>query len=301
MINLTDHLLQTAPDLDATFRAGVDSARAGVYPRADFDVVRAIRALHGFQSKVAPLLTPPDANHKLDGASVPSYGLTLYHFRSVMPERGRSAPRLSINACPSAGHCVKVCVLNNGHGRWDSTKRAWLWRTELVARHPESFARILAWELVKAQRKHGAILFRPNVNSDVAWQRVLPSLTDGYVSGVTSYGYSKLPETLDGDGWLGSTYRVAYSWNERSDAERVSAFLARGGAVAVVSSRRKGASVTDALPFDVGPAWPLGHVVDADSSDEWMLASSVVGDLSAKGKARELIGKSKFVVTAITA
>ena len=60
-----------------------------------------------------------------------------------------------------------------------------------------------------------------------------------------------------------------------------------------MTSRRKGSDVVDALPFASGP------VVDADSTDEWMLSGAVTGDLSAKGKARPLIGRSRFVVSAV--
>jgi hypothetical protein len=35
--------------------------------------------------------------------------------------------------------------------------------------------------------------------------------------------------------------------------------------------------------------------VDADLSDEWLFKPGVIGDLSAKGKASTLIGKSAFV------
>jgi len=293
MISLTQHLQLVAPTLDDVFRQGIDDALAGVKPRADYAILAGVRARHGFKRVSADLLTPPTANHKLAGGVVPSYGLTLHHFRTVL-ELSDSHPRLTLNLCPNAGHCTKVCVLNNGHGGRDSVKRAWRYRTDLVARHPDSFARILAWELVRAVRKHGRILFRPNVNSDAEWQLLLPSLTNGYLPGVLSYGYSKVPATLEGDGWLGSAYRVAYSWNETSDAEAVSAFLARGGAVAVVTSRRKGSPVVETVPFERGAS----VVADADKTDEWMLARSVIGDLSAKGKARKLIGRSRFVVTA---
>jgi hypothetical protein len=294
MIDLTAHILAAAPDLDAVFRAGVDAALAGIRPRADYRVMATVRARHGFAEREAPLLSFD--NIKLLGASVPSYGLTLFHHRSKLAATA-DAPALSLNACPWAGHCTRVCVLNNGHGRWDSTKRAWRWRTDLLARHPHSFARILAWELVRGVAKHGgAILFRPNVNSDALWHLLLPSLCNGYVAGVTSYGYSKWAGVLESDGWLGSHYRVSFSWNERDDADptAVAAFLARGGSVAVVTARRKRAPILSLgdLPF------AASIVVDADKSDEWMFARGTVGDLSAKGQARKLIGKSAFVVGA---
>ena len=288
MNEMTDYIEGLGIDLDSEFRAMVDNP---VKPVDDYAILASVRAAYGFAERVVPLLTPPLANVKLAGADTPSYGLTLHSFRTVLPARD-GFPRLVLNLCPNAGHCVKVCVVKNGNGRFRTTEMAWLWRTDLLARNPLSFVRILAWELHLAIVKHGAILFRPNVNSDLAWQRVLPSLTEGYLAGMTSYGYSKRPETLAGDGWMGSAYRVAYSWNETSDAVAVSAAVANGVPVAVVTSRRKGADVVDALPFVSGP------IVDADKTDEWMLSGAVTGDLSAKGKARSLIGRSRFVVDA---
>jgi hypothetical protein len=68
----------------------------------------------------------------------------------------------------------------------------------------------------------------------------------------------------------------------------------RGGAVAVVTSRVKGTPVGSVFPFGT-----TASAVDADITDEWMLTpGAVVGDLSAKGKARKLIGRSRFVVVA---
>ena len=291
MIELTNHVEGLGIDLDSIFRAMVNCP---IKPVADYQTLADVRESHGFMNRPAPLLTPPNANHKLAGAKVASYGLTLHSFRTVLPAHD-GFPRLSLNTCPNAGHCVKVCVVKNGNGRFASTQRGWLWRTDLFARHPASFVRILAWELTEAVRKHGEILFRPNVNSDVAWQRILPSMTDGFLAGMTSYGYSKRPETLTSDaGWMGTAYRVAYSWNESSDAATVDAAVANGVPVAVVTSRRKGSSVVTSLPF-AGT-----NVVDADATDEWMLSASgsVTGDLSAKGKARSLVGKSRFVVNA---
>ena len=288
MIETTNYVESLGIDLDSEFRAMVDNP---CKPVADYAILASVRAAYGFVARPVPLLTPPDANHKLAGAGTPSYGLTLHSFRTVLPAR-EGFTRLSLNLCPNAGHCVKVCVVKNGNGRYASVQTAWLWRTDLLARHPRSFVRILAWELSKAVAKHGEILFRPNVNSDIAWQRLLPAMTEGYLAGITSYGYSKRPETLAGNGWMGSAYRVAYSYNETSDNDAVSAAVANGVPVAVVTSRRKGSSVVDALPFVSGP------VVDADTTDEWMLSGAVTGDLSAKGKARSLIGRSRFVVSA---
>ena len=62
--------------------------------------------------------------------------------------------------------------------------------------------------------------------------------------------------------------------------------LDRGGSVAVVTDRKPTAPITQ---------WSTVPVVDADLTDEWIFRSGVIGDLSAKGKARKLIGRSGFV------
>jgi len=289
MIDLTEHLVKQH-GLDEHFIWAVVRARKGFKPVLAYDTWAAVRFEHGFKEVSSPLLTPPSANAKLAKGETPAYGLTLQHYVTSFGARNLHE-RITVNACPYAGDCVKVCVLNNGNGAYPAVQRARKAKTELLVRHPLSFVAILAWELVRAERKHGKILFRPNVNSDIAWERVLPSMLDGeQLPNVMSYGYSKRPEVLETDGWLAPTYRVAYSWNETSTQSAVGAFVDRGGSVAVVTSRKKGAHVGSSPVFAT-------TAIDADKSDEWVFESSTIGDLSAKGKARSLIGKSGFVVT----
>ena len=64
MKTLTDHLLETAPDFDVWFRAGVDLALAGVKPRADYRLFGEVRGRHGFKPVATPLLTPPGAKRE---------------------------------------------------------------------------------------------------------------------------------------------------------------------------------------------------------------------------------------------
>lgn len=244
------------------------------------------RSERGFKAVVSDLLTPPSANHKLDGASVPTYGLTLAH------EKLHSR----LNLCPWAGDCTRVCVLNTGHGAYDSVRRAWLWRTDFFWLYPKQAVWQMGWELGRAVRKHGQILFRPDVNSDLSWHRFLPEL--GSLEGVSVYGYTKSPALFTGHRllkFIGFDY--AYSHNERSHREKETALLREGGKIAVVTSRNKGEPVNvQALRYFFCVDSEV-DVVDADVSDEWMLSDRpVIGDLSAKGQARKLIGKSKFVV-----
>jgi len=294
MIDLTEHLADRIM-LDPYFKAGVRDAHEGFKPAQALAQWAQIRRRYGFKAVPTPLLTPPAANAKLAKGETPAYGLTLQHyvtsFQAVDTHR-----RITVNACPYAGDCVKVCVLNNGNGAYPAVQRARKAKTEFLVRYPLSFVAILAWELVQAEAKHGRILFRPNVNSDVAWERVLPSLTFGaLLPGVMSYGYSKRPEVLETNGWLAPAYRVAYSWNEKSEPGCWFDFMHRGGSVAVVTSRKK----SDPTSQNLAPGF---ETRDADISDEWIFETDqwgrgVIGDLSAKGKARSLIGKSGFVVT----
>jgi hypothetical protein len=253
-----------------------------------------IRARHGFVERHADLLTEPSANLKLDKGEMPAYGLTLQHY--VTSFARTSGKNLVVNACPNAGDCTKVCVLDNGNGRYDRVQRARKAKTEFLATQPHLFVFLLGYELARAVRKHGKILLRPNVNSDVQWERVLPSLTEGKVFGslVQSYGYTKLESVLDTDGWLGQEYRVAFSASEKLGLEnqRLWAFLKRGGSVAVVTDRKPKSDVHQWLNIPT----IFARIVDADVSDEWVFQSGVIGDLSAKGSARRLIGKSGFVL-----
>lgn len=240
------------------------------------------------------LLTPPSANLKLDKAVKPSYGLTLQHTVTEFSV-GRSTIR--VNACPWAGECRRVCVLDNGNGAYPMVQRAREARTYLLTFDPMSFAILLGWELQAAADKHpDGFLFRPNVNSDVEWEQVAPELMNGDIFGpMLSYGYSKNPQVLKGNGWLGERYRVAYSMSERDvtigDFGRIASFLERGGSVAVATNRRKGQSPMDMLQSMHHAFFgKCEGVMDADLTDEWIFESGVIGDLSAKGKARKLTG-----------
>jgi len=300
MKELTDHLERHAAKMDAAFRQGALDATPGAF-RPHFPPEREqalwlwaqVREEWGLAPR-APLLTPPDANAKLAKGVVPSYGLTLQHHVQ------RINPKLVINACPNAGDCTKVCVLDNGNGGFQKVQLARRAKTAFLAEQPTAFSYLLGWELRRASEEQ-SILFRPNVNSDVAWERLLPSLTNGdvFLGAVTSYGYSKRPEVLDTDGWLGSHYRVAYSWSEKSDPQAVWEFLERGGSVAMVTSRRKGDFTQRQVHMPGADHLFINHYrhVDADLTDEWIFKEGVVGDLSAKGRARRLIGSSGFVVS----
>ena len=277
MQNVTELLIDS--EFEAGLKAGAGDKPDLVKARVNWLKLRLSQKSHGYP----PFLTAPEGNLKLDKATAPSYGLTLQHYVQKMSNG------LTINACPSAGDCTKVCVLDNGHGRFDTVQQARRLRTEFLVRSPFYAGVLIGHEIKLAVKKWGKILFRPNVNSDVEWHLVAPTLTEGTLFGHTvhSYGYSKLPSVLKGDVDT-DHYTVAYSASEKSDWAEIDRFLEAGGNVAVVTSRKPKTPIHQ---------WhPIGKVVDADKTDEWMLeGKGIIGDLSAKGKARHLIGVSKFV------
>ena len=289
MRTLTGYLGRLNPgDFDQYIRLGASSANRRVTMKWHQETYAEVRQRYGFSATLgSPLLTAPADNMKLDKSSVPAYGITLQHYVQKLSDG------LTINACPNAGDCTKACVLDNGNGRYDAVQRARRAKTEFLAYHPLSFAFLLGRELALAVRRDGGIFLRPNVNSDVEWETIAPALCNGETFGqsITLYGYTKMRKVLDTDGWLGRSYRVAYSLSEKDgpfDMVRVVDFLARGGSVAQVTNRK--------------PKQPVAEVrgatrMDADLTDEWIFGSGVIGDLSAKGKARQLIGVSEFVNT----
>jgi hypothetical protein len=296
MKTLNEILLKRKSSLDEAFRTGASRTSPGDRREARSRQA-AVRVLHDLKEAYSPLLTGATGNAKLAKASVPTVGLTLQHYVQKL------STGLTVNACEWAGQCTKVCVLDNGYGIDPRVQRARRAKTEFFARYPAHAAFLLGWELADAIDRHGYMLFRPNVNSDVSWHEVLPAMVDGSVFGddMTAYGYTKDPAVLDTDGWLAGAYRVAYSWNENSDPDAVEEFITAGGSVAVVTSRRKGAPLPDCIKLgrweyrEGGDDTP--HIVDADLTDEWIFQPGSIGDLSAKGRARKLIGKGGFVYT----
>jgi hypothetical protein len=287
MKTLTDHLLPHAEAMDEYFRRGAQ--RASRHERGlAMKLYQSYREKRGFTGPALRLLTWPSDNDKLGKGKVPSFGLTLQH-TTTRVKRG-----LVVNACPHAGDCQKVCVLDNGNGSFEAVKEARRAKVDFLCEQPRAFAYLLGWELAAARSKYPAILLRPNTNSDVEWERILPSMLDGSAIDLTAYDYTKSERVLATDGWLAPRYRVAYSWSERSPSwGDVLQFLGRGGSVAVVTDRKKGSPVRQWAP----QSFLDGRVFDADLSDLWMFEERAIGDLSAKGRARRLIGKSGFVLS----
>jgi hypothetical protein len=296
-LDLTVRLEPQARHLDEAFREGVAD---GLNGRRSANLRQAqglwddIREGYGLARCHPTLLTLPSGNVKLRKSKVPTWGLNLrQHVQRINRQ-------LVVNVCPNAGDCAAVCVMNEGNGRYDKVQIARRARTAFLTLQPQAFSYLLGYDLGRVERdKLDRWLFRPNVGSDVAWERLLPSMLDGsMLPAMTAYGYSKRPEVLATDGWISTAYRVAYSWNETSDAEAVSAFVLRGGSVAVVTDRTRRQPAAEFVQLDSERfSFIWQDIADADKTDEWIFRRGVIGDLSAKGKARKLIGKSGFVIT----
>ena len=245
--------------------------------RAARVVWAAFRERHGFKYDAPKLFTYPSSQAKLAKSEQFTVGLTLQH-----------AAVSGVETCPWRGECARVCVLDNGNGRYANTQQGRNVKTLFLYEHPEEFTRLLAHELRGLSATYERVLVRLNVNSDLRWYRILPTLVDGSTfSNVYFYDYTKNAAVLSGAGMVAANYRAVYSVNEGSNLEKVAAFVARGGTAAIVTTRKKNTPP---------PSTFMGlPVVDGDSTDNRFDERGTWVDLAAKGKARALIGNSEFV------
>lgn len=232
---------------------------------------RAHRAANG--RSAGPLLTPPDGNPKLHKASAPTYGLTL------LPAR-----LSGVNLCPaSTPECRRGCLNTAGRGGMSMAQEGRRIRTAFLQSDPAAFVGQVTAELSRAVAAHGAILFRPNVLSDIAWEQVAPEWFG--IDGVTLYDYTKRADRAES-----LPYALAYSASERTDLDDIRRLVGAGARVSVVADYRKG----EPKPT----AWYGMPAVDADASDEWILTApaGTVGLLTPKGDAKALrVGWDRFV------
>lgn len=235
------------------------------------------RESHGFKYDAPKLFTYPASQAKLGKSEQFTVGLTLQH-----------AAVAGVETCPWRGECASICVLDNGNGRYANTQKGRDIKTQFLHEYPVAFTRLLIEELRGLAAKYERVLVRLNVNSDLRWHRILPALVDGELfPNVFFYDYTKNAAILSGAGMVARNYRAVYSVNESSDIDKVRAFVSRGGTAAIVTTRDKKTPP---------PAYFMGlAVVDGDITDNRYDERGVWVDLSAKGKARALIGKSEFV------
>ena len=202
------------------------------------------RASVGFKATSAKLITVD--NDKLGKSDIPSYGLSL-------APAGTSG---MWNTCGwSTVGCRSVCLSTAGNGRYDSVTLGRLWKTRLLADHPSLFIRRLADEIRARARLDGKINFRPNIVSDLRWERIAPSLFT--LSNVSFYDYTKAPSKAR---VKTDNYKLVGSITERDTLARIRSKVEEYGSAAIVFDTLKGRP----LPSTYASV----PVVDGDLSDD---------------------------------
>lgn len=225
-----------------------------------------LRAEFGMRADgTARLLTPPAGNLKIAKNARASYSLTL-------------SPAMSsgfVNTCVRTADCAAICVLTSGKGALSSVQTARDARTALLYRAPEAFAVLLADEIARAGRTHGAgeWAIRLNAASDVPWEIVAPWLVALVVeNGGEAYDYTKAWRRSSTPG-----YRLTFSVDSRITRDEIASKITAGETVTVVVPVRKGAPM---------PAtWDGMPAVDGDTTDDRSAdAAGRIVLLRAKGK-----------------
>ena len=210
----------------------------------------------------APLLTAPENQAKLGLNNTPTYCITL----SAGREEGM---------CVNDHLCKAICVVDNH--RYHTVKQARRIRTEFLLLHPEHFAALVLDELQHAIRKHGRIGFRPNANSDVAWERILPDMFELLAKhDCFAYDYTKRRDRV---GLLLPNYRVILSITGQTSHDAVTRLLETGNNVAAIFAVRKDEPL---------PQWWNGfRIIDGDVTDDrYNEPTGVIVGLRAKGLLR---------------
>lgn len=179
---------------------------------------------------------------------------------------------IGVDMCPCATQeCRETCLFGTGRGAFDKkVHEARIARTRFMAEHPEHFAVLLHHEINKAKTKAASkgqkLAVRPNVVSDVVWERVHPQLFDEHKD-VQFYDYTKIaartrrkgPEnyhlTLSSTGVEGA----GHNWKDSSK------HLDNGGIVAMVFDVKKGKDLPKQLiDHSTGKKY---RVIDGDIHD----------------------------------
>jgi hypothetical protein len=217
------------------------------------------RKARGYGS-ATPLLTPPDANTKLNKSQHDAiiYGLSL-----------APANLSDFNACKySTRECRAGCVAYAGKGELPNIAKARITKTEFFAEDPSAFMSLLKAEIDDARIKFGKKLaIRLNTFSDIPWEEVDPSLFEEF-SDVQFYDYTKWPDRQPPD-----NYHLTFSASEMTKNEDI------GSNTAVVFGVKPG--------HDLPETFNGIEVIDGDKTDARFLdpEDTIVG-LRAKGRMR---------------
>lgn len=227
---------------------------------------------------VNKLLTDGDRNVKLAksdaaGLMIETVGLTL----SPVSSSG-------FNVCAFAsGGCADSCLRFTGHNTFAAVHRAQVAKTRAFFLHREAFKAKLFAEIDHAQtmatKRGNRLACRPNLLSDIPWERVFPDLFSTFPD-VQWYDYTKRPGRV-----VPANYHLTFSRSETNEAIALQEY-ARGLNIAVVFESA-----------DLPESWNGIPVFSGDKTDLRFLDPRGIVGLYAKG-ARGRADQSGFVVRA---
>lgn len=227
------------------------------------------------------LLTKASGNAKLAKSDKANRGYlsTILHL---------SPYRLSgKNVCPHASKgCAAACLNTAGFGAYNNVQNARIKRTRLFFDDRDTFTELLRGDIESfartCNRKSNTPAVRLNGTSDLAWEKLIPSLFSDYPT-IQFYDYTKSVKRMlafcNGD--MPPNYHLTFSRSENNHNEAIN-ILERGGNVAVVFA--------NTLPnrFCGFP------VHNGDETDLRFLDPHGIVGLTAKGKGKK--DSSGFVV-----
>lgn len=176
------------------------------------------------------------------------------------------------NVCPHAGVCADHCVTwFRGRTVMPGVRAAAIRRTNLFFSHRERFLRTLHGDLHKlnnwASRRANStrVFVRLNVSSDLAWERIDPTLLD--YPHIGFYDYTKNLTRFHGQD--AAKYSLVYSANENSPAATMGGALMDGRNVSMIFDRRyvPQHNIIDPLPSSWTVAGVNFPVIDGDVHD----------------------------------
>lgn len=153
--------------------------------------------------------------------------------------------------------CSAACVLETSfRGRADSVRDGRTLRTLFLAADPQAFVTIVAEELRRLVARYGRVAFRPNIASDIRWERIAPAWFK--IPGVVGYDYTKANPLRHRDAL--ENYRLVYSVSEHPLSAAIGhAYVLAGGTAAVVVRTPK---------HDVPATWRGLPAIDGDATDD---------------------------------
>jgi hypothetical protein len=235
-----------------------------------FDAMRKSRANEGFLPETASLLTHQKAQPKFAKTPWDIIGLSLLP-HSLYDEDVTNCPNSTID-------CRKHCLNQQGRGKFDSAQRARRWRTDLFYWQPRAFYTILCHELEAFEREVGqGFLFRPNVYSDIRWERLLPDEWWEQFAHVRVMDYTKRWRRPE---YPKPNYRLAYSASAHTKMSLFRDRIAGGANIAVVFDHPKDKAFPE--------SWEGFRLVDGDEHDNlWERPEGVILGLRAKGSLKK--------------